>query len=323
MDCAVLWLGAPRPPASWARRLASSGVPLVEVTDLATAPALLRAMNPAVVLIAPGMDLRGMLLEAVGGGQSPAKLVAVVAEANQTLAALSSGVHDAVALSASEEEIGLRLLEWTRVAGRERRQAGALAAVADRIHELEQRVREVESERDKLKDLAHRDDLTGLGNRRSFQRQLDYGLTWADRHGGVVSTVLADLDGMKQINDRCGHAAGDAALRLCAQVFRASLRNLDHAARFGGDEFGVVMPSTSSADAARVAERIRARIEEIGLPGRLHLSASFGVASCVGAKGVGFAAEELLARADAALYAAKRAGKNRVEVDGSGNARAA
>jgi diguanylate cyclase (GGDEF)-like protein len=316
MDCAVLWLGAPRPPASWTRRLASSGVPLVEVTDLTCAPALLRAMNPAVVLIAPGLDLRSMLLEAVGG-QSPAKLVAVVAEPGDAFAALTTGVHDAVALSTGDEEVSLRLLSWARVADRERRQAGALAAVADRIVELEQRVREVESERDRLKDLAHRDELTGLGNRRSFQRQLDYALTWADRHGGVVAAVLADLDGLKQINDRCGHAAGDAALRLCAQVFRDSLRNLDHAARLGGDEFGIVMPSTSTDDAARVAERIRMRLAEIALPGRLTLSASFGVATLATAKGVGFAAEELVARADAALYAAKRAGKNRVTIDDS------
>jgi diguanylate cyclase (GGDEF)-like protein len=318
MDCAVLWLGAPRPPASWTRRLASSGVPLVEVADLSTAPALLRSMNPAVVLLAPGTDA-AMLLAEAGAGYSPAKLVAVVADPGQTLAALSTGVHDALSLQSGEEEVSLRLLSWARVADRERRQAGALAAVADRILELEQRVREVESERDKLKDLAHRDELTGLGNRRSFQRQLDYALTWADRHGGVVAAVLADLDGLKQINDRCGHAAGDAALRLCAQVFRDSLRNLDHAARLGGDEFGIVMPSTSAPDAARVAERIRRRIEEFDLPGRLTLSASFGVATLATAKGVGFAAEELVARADAALYAAKRAGKNRVTIDDGSN----
>jgi diguanylate cyclase (GGDEF)-like protein len=322
MDSAVLWLGAPRPPASWTRRLASSGVPLVEVTDLATAPALLRVMNPAVVLIAPGLDVRGVLLEAVGG-QTPAKLIAVVNDPEQTLAALATGVHDAVALSAGEEEIGLRLIGWARAAERERRQTGALAAVADRILELEQRVREVESERDRLKDLAHRDELTGLGNRRSFHRQLDYALTWADRHGGVVAAVIADLDGLKPLNDRLGHAAGDAALRVVAQVLRGSLRHLDHAARLGGDEFGIVMPHTSSADAAHVAERIRKRIEDMHLPGRLGLSCSFGVASRALPGGIGFASEELIARADAALYCAKRAGKNRVAIDEETSARAA
>jgi diguanylate cyclase (GGDEF)-like protein len=293
------------------RRLASSGVPLVEVTDLAIAPALLRAMNPAVVLLAPGLDLRGMLLEAVGG-QSPAKLIAVVEAPDQTLAALSAGVHDALALGTDEEEMGLRLLSWARVAERERRHAGALAAVADRVLVLEQRVREVEHERDKLKDLAHRDELTGLGNRRAFQAQLEYALTWAARHGGPVATVIADLDGLKQINDRCGHAAGDAALRLVAQIFRGSLRHIDHAARLGGDEFGVVMPKTSAGDAARVAERIRRRIEELTLPGRLELSSSFGIACRQGEGDT--APDHLIARADAALYQAKRSGKNRVVV---------
>jgi diguanylate cyclase (GGDEF)-like protein len=294
----------------------------VEVTDLQTAPALLRSMNPAVVLLAPGLAAPAPLLEAVAG-PSQAKLVAVVAEPCHAVAALATGVHDAIALSADEEEIGLRLLTWARVADRERRQAGALAAVADRILELEQRVREVEIERDRLKDLAHRDELTGLGNLRSYRRQLEYALTWADRHGGVVSAVLVDLDGMKAINDRCGHPAGDAALRLCAQVFRASLRNLDHAARLGGDEFGIVMPHTATTDAARVSERIRRQIEEIAVPGRLKLSASFGVASASSGKGVGFAVEELMARADAALYRAKRGGKNRVALDDDASARAA
>jgi diguanylate cyclase (GGDEF)-like protein len=314
MECAVLWLGAPRPPVAWTRRLAASGIPLVEVTELATAPALLRAMNPGVVLLAPGLDVRAQLLEAVGG-ETPARLVAVVRDPGDAMVALASGAHDALPLSAGDEELGLRIGAWARAAERERHHSGALAAVASRILELETRLQEVEHERDRLRELAHRDELTSLGNRRSFRSQVDYALTWADRYGGMVTVVVADLDGMKQLNDTCGHAAGDAALRLVAQVIRGSLRGVDHAARLGGDEFGIVTPRTSAVDAARVAERIRRGIEDLPLPGRLRLSASFGVASRTLPKGVGFAAEELIARADQALYAAKRAGKNRVVID--------
>jgi diguanylate cyclase (GGDEF)-like protein len=123
--------------------------------------------------------------------------------------------------------------------------------------------------------------------------------------------VALDLDGMKSLNDTCGHPTGDAALCTVAEVLRASLRSVDHAARLGGDEFGIVMPATNAPAAAQVAERIRNRIEQLLLPRGLRLSASFGVAADErpqrGATGF-----NLVARADAALYAAKRDGKNRV-----------
>jgi diguanylate cyclase (GGDEF)-like protein len=185
-----------------------------------------------------------------------------------------------------------------------------------RIAEEEQSLRDRLA---KAEQLAHRDELTGLGNRRSFGAALDYALEYIGRYGGAISIVLVDLDGMKRINDQHGHPAGDAALRTVADVLRTSTRTTDHAARLGGDEFGIVMPQTRGGEAALVSERIRERIASLVLPGGARLSASFGVASVEGpgpspvTRG-GFAGDELFSRADKALYEAKRHGKNRVKL---------
>jgi diguanylate cyclase (GGDEF)-like protein len=309
-ECALLWLGSVRPPETWARRLAVAGLPLVEVVERENLTALLRTMHPCVVLVAPGQPMPDELFLA-----EPPLVIAVVANRERGLDMLARGAADMLLLDATEEEVSLRIGAWARVVERERRQSGALSAVADRLRELEERLRRAEAERDKLRELAHRDELTGLGNRRSFHGHLDFAISWAGRYGGAVSAVVCDLDGMKQLNDRFGHPAGDAALRTVAQIIKHSLRSVDHAARLGGDEFGLIMPRTIADDAARVAERIRTQIADITLPGQLHLSASFGVASGIAPRGVGFAAEEIIARADAALYDAKRQGKNRVAVD--------
>jgi two-component system cell cycle response regulator len=122
--------------------------------------------------------------------------------------------------------------------------------------------------------------------------------------------VLLDLDGFKQLNDRCGHAAGDQALRAVGEILRSSVRRADQAARLGGDELAILMPAAPPAAAMKLAERIRRRVESLPVPGGCQLSASLGVATA-GPSG-GPSGAELLRRADVALYAAKHAGKNRV-----------
>jgi diguanylate cyclase (GGDEF)-like protein len=124
--------------------------------------------------------------------------------------------------------------------------------------------------------------------------------------------VIADLDDFKQVNDRYGHQAGDEVLRAVAEVLGGSLRELDLAARFGGEEFALILPGTTSSGARRVADQVRellARAVVAGPDGKpIRVTASFGVAEFPSCNGV----DELVAGADAALYAAKRAGKNRV-----------
>jgi len=163
-------------------------------------------------------------------------------------------------------------------------------------------------------EMALTDPLTGLYNRRYLIRHLQ-GLLAPGASAGGVAALMIDLDRFKEINDRWGHLAGDAALRSVALSLRANVRVFDSVARYGGEEFVVVMPATNAEDAVSAADRLRTSIGTLAwapAPGIVHpLSVSIGVAAA--SPGM-IPPEELLARADAALYAAKRAGRNRVEL---------
>jgi diguanylate cyclase (GGDEF)-like protein len=158
------------------------------------------------------------------------------------------------------------------------------------------------------------DALTGLANRRSAEQKLTVELARAVRFGSPLSLVFADLDHFKQVNDRFGHPSGDLVLRELAAVLAATVREIDLAARWGGEEFCLILPGTDLAGAARLAERVRTALAERtiltaeGLP--LHVTASFGVS----AQPPLASAEELIASADAALYDAKRRGRNCVAI---------
>jgi diguanylate cyclase (GGDEF)-like protein len=168
---------------------------------------------------------------------------------------------------------------------------------------------------DVLRDRAETDALTGLANRRTLDERLDEELDRARRHGTHLSLVLLDIDDFKQVNDRFGHQAGDEVLRAIAPVFAGTLRELDLAARFGGEEFAVVLPGTTVAGGRSVAELIRKAFAQITVDSasgeRIRVTASFGVAEYPTCPSVA----ALIAKADAALYEAKRAGKNRVVAD--------
>ena len=164
-------------------------------------------------------------------------------------------------------------------------------------------------------ELALTDPLTGFYNQRYLARHL-HSLLAAGQPNGLAVLML-DVDHFKTINDRWGHQVGDAALTLIAQTLRGRVRVFDSIARYGGEEFVVVMPGTGELDALSAAERLRAAIEELRFvpeTGTSHLlTVSVGVACC--APGATITPERLIQAADQALYAAKRAGRNRVEVD--------
>ena len=124
-----------------------------------------------------------------------------------------------------------------------------------------------------------------------------------------LSLLMLDLDRFKQLNDSVGHDAGDDALRRLAVCFRQELRGVDSAARFGGDEFALILPQAYAEGALLVAERLRARIEQIEIPGFGNVTASIGIATFPSQAP---ARAELVSAADAALYNAKRTGRNRV-----------
>jgi two-component system cell cycle response regulator len=156
------------------------------------------------------------------------------------------------------------------------------------------------------------DGLTGLANRRQCEESLADELARVERFGGALAVVVADLDWFKDVNDRYGHPAGDSLLRDFALLLQQTLRDVDLAGRWGGEEFLLILPGTDLTGGAQVAERVRAALASRmvvvdGTP--ISVTASFGVAAVPPAK----TASELFAAADAALYEAKRGGKDRVE----------
>ena len=170
-----------------------------------------------------------------------------------------------------------------------------------------------------VREQAVTDPLTELANRRRFMAALGTELQRAERFGESVALVLADLDNFKSVNDTFGHQTGDRVLSSFADVLRERVRDIDLAARLGGEEFAILLPETDMAGGERLAERLRDAVERLRLPEakgtRIAVTASFGVAAYPDSAN----AADLLAAADAALYSAKLRGKNQV-VAGTGNA---
>jgi diguanylate cyclase (GGDEF)-like protein len=158
------------------------------------------------------------------------------------------------------------------------------------------------------------DELTGLFNHRRFQEVMTAEVERARRYGHELGLIMLDIDNFKSVNDTHGHIQGDMVLREVARVLRQSSREIDEPARYGGEEMAVALPQTDLEGAYQFAERVRGRIEALELPlvdgdGTLRVTASFGVASLATADGANKGS--LVAAADAALYEAKRSGKNR------------
>jgi two-component system, chemotaxis family, response regulator WspR len=186
-----------------------------------------------------------------------------------------------------------------------------LEQVRVKNHQLEQMVQ-------KLEAMATTDPLTGLANRRAFGQALERCFAEANRYGRDLACVMIDLDDFKRLNDTLGHQAGDDLLRRLARVLEANCRRSDVAARFGGDEFVLLMPQTDRFTAKEVAHRIRKEftmlVESLyaDAPTPVRISLSMGVACLRHSLPAG--AEQLVAQADRAMYLAKQAGKDALTV---------
>ncbi len=162
-------------------------------------------------------------------------------------------------------------------------------------------------------EMALKDSLTGLFNRRHFDEQIRMELRRAQREGTFVSLVIADIDHFKQVNDLYGHPAGDSVLREVASRLRSAVRDVDAVCRYGGEEFAVILPACPIDEAVRVAERVRHRVGSAPHPvdssTRLDVTVSLGVSAFPKPVDNGL---QLVRAADEALYKAKNSGRNRV-----------
>jgi diguanylate cyclase (GGDEF)-like protein len=164
-----------------------------------------------------------------------------------------------------------------------------------------------------IEALAYKDSLTGVLNRRAFFDVAQSELARCARSSEPVSAVMLDIDHFKRINDQYGHVVGDRLLKAVASAMQANVRPSDSVCRYGGEEFVVWLPETSSFTARLVAERLRDAVEQVFITIEgcdLQVTASFGVATCEAQAAI--RVEALVSRADQALYAAKRDGRNRV-----------
>ncbi|MFL6254874.1 MAG: diguanylate cyclase [Pyrinomonadaceae bacterium] len=161
---------------------------------------------------------------------------------------------------------------------------------------------------DSCQEEAFTDHLTGLANRRRFERQLDREVARTERYGRPFCLLLVDIDNFKEVNDTYGHDAGDEALRRVANVIQSGTRGIDTGARIGGDEFAVILPETDLLHGLEVAERLRASLAALDFGPAGRITASLGVAELPACARTNV---ELRASADAALYEAKRGGRDR------------
>jgi diguanylate cyclase (GGDEF)-like protein len=221
------------------------------------------------------------------------------------LEGMRAGADDFLKKPLDREELEVRLLSATRVIGLQR-------ALARRNAEL-RRESDV-SFRD-----ARVDPLTESANRLRLREDLEALQSRVARYGYRYSAALCDVDLFKQHNDTYGHLAGDVALRRVADAVRALLRQGDTLYRYGGEEFLVILPGQELHEARAVMERVRLGVSELAIPqpgpGGGVLTISVGVAEL---RTDGETCDDWLARADGALYRAKSAGRNRVEVDWAG-----
>lgn len=196
-----------------------------------------------------------------------------------------------------------------QIHGQDTKSTGELLAMIEALTAENSALQAKIDQLSEFRQLAYRDALTGLYNRRHFEERLEESFSLAKRHGEALSLVLIDGDQFKQINDQAGHAIGDAVLTFFGRVFEETGRDYDVACRLGGDEFALLLPRTDRDGAERLMRRVVAEVERgVGapdLPNGLTIGISFGIAEAREVDG----SAALVEAADQAMYAQKRARK--------------
>jgi diguanylate cyclase (GGDEF)-like protein len=215
------------------------------------------------------------------------------------------------------ENLGVMVLSSESVNGFLLEDVPALESVADICAAAIQNSRHFE----RTKQLAYLDGLTGIFNRRFFEMRIQEEIQRAGRYETELSVVMLDLDHFKRLNDEFGHLLGDEVLRQVSVIFQNHLRKGDVCCRYGGEEFALLLPNTSTENAIEVADKLRRTVETWVFPGVARpLTLSAGVA---GFPQHGNTRDEIIAAADNALYLAKQTGRNRVTSSGAAAHRSA
>jgi two-component system cell cycle response regulator len=277
--------------------LTGVGASVLEADGRVEAAETVRSERPHVVLLEHGLDGASRTLVRDVAGDPELLGVAVIlmqpaASQPDVIDALNDGAVDVWAA----EAVGAELIARVRVAYRSRQ---LLDLALRRYSDLE--------------DLAYRDELTELPNRRGASRQLDVLISRSRRHGHQLALLLIDADRFKSVNDEHGHAVGDVVLREISARLRERVRREDVVGRWGGEEFVVALPETTPDGAAAVAESLREAISATPISAddlTLPITVSIGVAAWTGQD-----LDDLVDRSDQALYAAKAAGRDRVVLE--------
>ncbi|MHB2057896.1 GGDEF domain-containing protein [Pseudomonas monsensis] len=196
---------------------------------------------------------------------------------------------------------------------REQEVAARLKGLSERVAHMEQEAQGFREHLEEQRQKALIDPLTGLPNRAAWSERLEHEIKQWQQHGNTLSLAMLDLDHFKRINDNYGHLAGDKVLKIIATVLRKRLRGPDFIARFGGEEFVLLLPATPPAIGAKLLENLRAAIEACPFHfkgERVTITISMGMTTFRS----GEHSDLVLKRADQALYRAKNAGRNRVEL---------
>lgn len=237
-------------------------------------------------------------------------------------ALLSHGVTDFLPRrGCSCQALAFTIMKCLGVARIERDRLRLHAGLTRSLAELVQRNRELVESADRLEEMASTDPLTRLNNRWWLKQRLDATFAVAARYGSDLACVMIDLDGFKSVNDTHGHQRGDRVLALTGEMIAREIRASDAAARYGGDEFVVIMPRADARTATHLAHRLRRAFNE-----RVRPEAGADCSMCIGIACLSIsrpgAAETLIRHADLALYAAKRAGPGEVRICGPDGAEA-
>jgi two-component system chemotaxis family response regulator WspR len=288
------------------------------VTDALAAQAAARTVRPTVILqdlVMQGSD-GFQLIQAYKGDDAlrdiPVVVLSTKEEARLKAHAFAVGAHDYLVKLPDQLELVARIRHHSAgyISGLQRDAA---------LRSLRASREELTRANEELRRLAALDGLTGIANRRRFDEAVHVEWQRGRRQRTPLALLLCDVDHFKLYNDHLGHPAGDLCLKKMAAVLTGQLkRPADLAARYGGEEFALLLPDTDLAGALRVGEACRAGLEQLALPHpgapRGLVTMSMGVTCIV--PGEEDTLEDLIARADAALYEAKRTGRNRVSPDG-------